>query len=174
MPLVIRENKPPRLSIGVLSMLALAYEILLMRLFSIIQWHHFAYMIISLALLGYGASGTFLFLARRYLLPRYSRAYLVNLLLFGISSMACYLVSQHIQFNAEEILWDLEQAYRLMIIYILLALPFFFVANAIGLTYRTGVRKQFSLKRPAFYIAPPFSYSNCIIFEWSGGPQRER
>ena len=134
MPLVIRENKPPRLSIGVLSMLALAYEILLMRLFSIIQWHHFAYMIISLALLGYGASGTFLFLARRYLLPRYSRAYLVNLLLFGISSMACYLVSQHIPFNAEEILWDLEQAYRLMIIYILLALPFFFVANAIGLT----------------------------------------
>ncbi len=28
-----------------------------MRLFSIILWHHFAYMIISLALLGYGASG---------------------------------------------------------------------------------------------------------------------
>ena len=31
-----------------------------MRLFSIILWHHFAYMIISLALLGYGASGTLL------------------------------------------------------------------------------------------------------------------
>ena len=30
-----------------------------MRLFSIIQWHHFAYMMISVALLGYGAAGTF-------------------------------------------------------------------------------------------------------------------
>lgn len=28
-----------------------------MRLFSIIQWHHFAYMMISVALLGYGAAG---------------------------------------------------------------------------------------------------------------------
>ena len=56
---------PPLLSIALISAAALAYEILLMRLFSIIQWHHFAYMMISLALLGYGASGTFLVLTRR-------------------------------------------------------------------------------------------------------------
>jgi len=36
----------------------LAYEVLLTRLFSIVLWHHFAYMIISAAMLGYGASGT--------------------------------------------------------------------------------------------------------------------
>ena len=36
-----------------------------MRLFSISLWHHFAYMIISLALLGYGASGALLTLAQR-------------------------------------------------------------------------------------------------------------
>ena len=46
--------------LDLISASALAYEILLMRLFSIVQWHHFAYMVISLALLGYGASGTFL------------------------------------------------------------------------------------------------------------------
>jgi hypothetical protein len=45
-------------SIFLLSACALAYEILLMRLFSIIQWHHFAYMVIGLALLGYGISGS--------------------------------------------------------------------------------------------------------------------
>jgi hypothetical protein len=37
---------------------AIGYEIVLKRLFAIALWHHFAYMIISLALLGYGASGT--------------------------------------------------------------------------------------------------------------------
>ena len=51
---------PPLLSVALISAAALAYEILLMRLLSIIHWHHFAYMIISVALLGYGASGTFM------------------------------------------------------------------------------------------------------------------
>jgi hypothetical protein len=41
-----------------ISAAILAYEVLLMRLFSIIGWHHFAYMIISIALLGFGVSGT--------------------------------------------------------------------------------------------------------------------
>ena len=37
----------PYITVFILSVAGLAYEILLMRLFSIIQWHHFAYMIIS-------------------------------------------------------------------------------------------------------------------------------
>jgi hypothetical protein len=51
-------------AVGIISASSLAYEVLLMRLFSIIQWHHFAYMMISLALLGYGVSGVFLALNR--------------------------------------------------------------------------------------------------------------
>ena len=58
------EAGPPLIAIALISAAALAYEILLMRLFSIILWHHFAYMIISLALLGYGASGVLLTLGR--------------------------------------------------------------------------------------------------------------
>jgi len=139
-----QNERPPLYSIAVLSMSALAYEVLLMRLFSIIQWHHFAYMIISLALLGYGASGTFLSLFRKYLLPRYSSVYLINLVLFGFSSLICFLLSQQIQFNAEQILWDVGQALRLMAIYLLLALPFFFVANAIGLSL---IRYQYDMPR---------------------------
>jgi hypothetical protein len=51
-------------AIGILAGAALAYEILLARLFSILLWHHFAYMIISVALLGIGASGTVLAFTR--------------------------------------------------------------------------------------------------------------
>ena len=144
MNIIAQNERPPWFSIAVLSMSALAYEILLMRLFSIIQWHHFAYMIISLALLGYGASGTFLSLFRSYLLPRYSRVYLINVILFGFSSLLCYLISQQIQFNAEEIFWDAGQPLRLMAIYILLSLPFFFVATAIGLSF---IRYQNDISR---------------------------
>ncbi|HIJ78146.1 MAG: hypothetical protein OEY01_02425 [Desulfobulbaceae bacterium] len=41
---------PPSLAVALVSATALAFEILLVRLFAIIQCHHFAYMVISLAL----------------------------------------------------------------------------------------------------------------------------
>ena len=55
-----RGHVAPPAAISLVSASALAYEVLLTRLFSIVQWHHFAYMAISIALLGYGASGSFL------------------------------------------------------------------------------------------------------------------
>jgi hypothetical protein len=104
-----------------------------MRLFSIIQWHHFAYMMISLALLGYGVSGAFIMLLQRPLLQRFAASYIINLTLFGICSVGCFLLAQHIPFNAEEVLWDARQTVWLLYTYLLLAVPFFFAANAIGL-----------------------------------------
>lgn len=122
-----------RLSLGVISAASLAYQVLLIRLFSIIQWHHFAYMIISLALLGYGGSGTFLTLTQKKLLPRFEQAYLANLLIFGFSSVFCFYLAQKISFNPEEFLWNGYQSLRLLAIYLILAMPFFFAANSIGL-----------------------------------------
>ena len=135
------------LSIALVSATALAYEVLLMRLFSIIQWHHFAYMMISLALLGYGVSGAFLMLLQRPLLQRFAASYIINLTLFGISSVGCFLLAQRIPFNAEEVLWDARQSIWLLYTYLLLALPFFFAANAIGLAlihYRTRLARIYA------------------------------
>jgi len=126
---------PPLFSIALVSATALAYEILLMRLFSIIQWHHFAYMMISLALLGYGASGTFLALARRWLEGRFLAAYIVNAALFGVSTVVCFLLAQTVPFNALEVLWDPRQPLWLMLIFLLLFIPFFCVANCICLAF---------------------------------------
>ncbi|MCZ6467022.1 MAG: hypothetical protein O6829_07090, partial [Alphaproteobacteria bacterium] len=58
-------------AVALLSAAAIGYEILLIRLFSIILWHHFAFMIISLAILVVGACGTFLFFSRSWLEPRF-------------------------------------------------------------------------------------------------------
>jgi spermidine synthase len=124
----------PRFSIALISASALAYEILLARLFAIIQWHHFAYMIISLALLGYGISGAFLSIFAAQLKKHYSTTFIINIILFGLAVLSCFLIAQQIPFNAEEILWDRRQLAWLFAIYLLLMLPFFFVANAIGLS----------------------------------------
>ena len=122
----------PRVSILLASATGVAYEILLIRLFSIVQWHHFAYMIISLALLGYGASGAFLSLTRPWWKNRFRSFFFFNLLLFAVSMPACYLLAQNISFHPEEMFWHPALLVNLLAIYLLLALPFFFLANAIG------------------------------------------
>lgn len=128
----------PRLSllaaVTIISASALAYEVLLMRLFSIIQWHHFAYMLISMALLGYGVSGVFLALNRDRLAPLFPVAIMTNMLLFSLSVPACFLLAQQIPFNPAEILWTSVQLLYLCGIYLILALPFFFAANVVGLS----------------------------------------
>jgi len=134
----------PRYSVLLASATALAYEILLVRLFSITYWHHYAYMIISLALLGYGISGAFLALFQQRLQARFRAAYLVNLVLFAFSLPLSYLLAERIGFSPEEILWDPRQWAKLATIYLYLSLPFLFVANAIGLAlmhYRDSVSR---------------------------------
>ncbi|MDH3453296.1 MAG: SAM-dependent methyltransferase, partial [Gammaproteobacteria bacterium] len=89
-------------SVALISVAAIGYEVLLMRLLSIIHWHHFAYMIISLALLGYGVSGTFIALGGRRLQERFALSYVASALGFCISMPACFLLAQRIPFNALE------------------------------------------------------------------------
>jgi len=129
-----KTSTPPLLSIFILSSAALAYEVLLIRLFSIIHWHHFSFMVISIALLGYGVSGSFITLFRNRLLQHYKSVFIINIVLFGLSSIACFITIQQLPFNALEILWDSSQWQRLLLSYLLLTLPFLFVANAIALT----------------------------------------
>lgn len=127
--------EPPLLAIALLSTGVLGYEILLMRLFSIVQWHHFAYMMISLALLGYGAAGTFVALRGEWLSRRYPAAFVLSSALFGVSAVAAFLLAQRVPFNALEIFWDPQQPRHLLVMYLLLFVPFFLAGNAICLTF---------------------------------------
>ena len=126
-------HKILRYSIALVSAAALAYEILLMKIFSIVQWHHFAYMVISLALLGYGISGTFIALFRDRLLSHFSMAFIANMVLFGISTILSFVLTQQIPFHAQEMFWDPGSILWLLAYFLLLTLPFFFAANTVGL-----------------------------------------
>jgi len=121
------------LAVGLVSAGVLAYEVLLARLFSIIQWYHFAYMAISIALLGYGASGTFLALLRHRLDARAPAAFAAFAALFGISAVACFALAERLPFNALELIWDPRQLLYLCALYAILIVPFFCGAVCIGL-----------------------------------------
>lgn len=67
-----RAGRPPAIGLAVLLSVALvsaaliAYEVVLMRRLLIERWHHFGFLVISVALLGFGASGTLLAAIERY------------------------------------------------------------------------------------------------------------
>ncbi|GLC92809.1 hypothetical protein Tamer19_22170 [Cupriavidus sp. TA19] len=127
--------RPPLLALALLSAAALGYEILLMRLLSIILWHHFAYMMISVALLGYGAAGALVALARQALLRHFMPAFAAGALLFGAGTMACFAIAQQVAFNPLEILWEPSQPLRLLLLYLLLFVPFFCAATSVCLVF---------------------------------------
>ncbi|MBI1925154.1 SAM-dependent methyltransferase [Candidatus Poribacteria bacterium] len=124
---------PYFLSISLLSGSIIAYEITLVRLFSIAQWHHFAYMIISLALLGFGASGTMISLARGWLMPRFHTVYTVSGLTYSICVSGCFALSQYVPFNPLTLVWQPSQMLSLFALYLILSLPFLFGAACIGM-----------------------------------------
>ena len=131
----MKPASPPFAAIAVLSAAALGYEIVLMRLLSIVLWHHFAYMIISVAMLGYGAAGAFVALAQRRLVPRFAAAFTVGAAAFGVTALAAFLLAQRVEFNPLEMLWDWRQPLRLLAVYGLLSIPFFCVATCICLSF---------------------------------------
>lgn len=143
-----RAVTPPFLAVGLLSAAALAYEILLTRLFALIQWHHFAYMIISVAMLGWGAAGTLVALAREALLARFHAVFAAAAALFGVTAIGCFFLAQAIRFNPLEVFWDAGQFLRLALIYLCLFIPFLCAATALCLAYA-----RFGRESPRLYSA---------------------
>ncbi|MBI5435639.1 MAG: SAM-dependent methyltransferase [Nitrosomonadales bacterium] len=127
--------RPPFIAIGLLSACVLAYEVLLTRLFSIVLWHHFAYMIISAAMLGYGASGTLLTLLKEKIAPHFGAAYVMAAAALALLMPTAFLLAQQIPFNPLELLWDNTQPAKLLAVYLLMMLPFFCGGLGIGLVF---------------------------------------
>ena len=127
--------RPPFIAIGLLSASVLAYEVLLTRLFSIVLWHHFAYMIISAAMLGYGASGTALALLKEKIIPHFGAVYVAAAAALALLMPSAFLLAQQVPFNPLELLWDNTQPAKLLAVYLLMILPFFCGGFGIGLVF---------------------------------------
>ena len=108
--------------IFIVSLASLAYEITLTRIFSISLWYHFAFMVISIAMLGIAASGTLLSVYPKLKDPARIHPYM---LLFCISLPASYLLMNIIPFDPARLSWDKSQILYLSLYYLVLSLPFF-------------------------------------------------
>ena len=126
---------PLYFSVALISGAALAYEVLLTRLLAIVHWHNFAYLVISLALLGFGMSGAFLSACGSWCAARFRGCYVANAVLFGAGAPLCFGIVQEMPFNALEITWSVHQWGWLALMFLCLSLPFFGAANCIALAF---------------------------------------
>ena len=130
--MIVRSNLPVLAAVAVLSAAALGYEILLTRLFSIVQWHHFAFLVISVALLGFGASGTFLLVLGERIRTGVGSFLALAALGFGLSAPVSFVIAERVPFNVLDAPWSPGSLGWLLVIELLLAVPFFFAATGIG------------------------------------------
>ncbi|MBM3302887.1 MAG: hypothetical protein FJY85_23435, partial [Deltaproteobacteria bacterium] len=76
------------------SFVTIGWQLALMRCLHITRYHHFSFLIISCALLGFGASGTMLSLCREWV-DRYGNAiFCWGIVAFGISLPLCFRLAQ--------------------------------------------------------------------------------
>ena len=116
------------------SISVLAYEILLMRLLSIGQWHHFAYMAISLALLGFGAAGSMLFILYNRIREQVDAVLPILSGLTSISFPLTFLLSQEVGLDPLQLIWQPTQWFKMLLTYLLMSIPFLLAGGIVGIT----------------------------------------
>ncbi len=108
------------LSVAALSAATLLLETTLTRLFAVAQFYHFAFLVISLALFGYGASGTLL-----SVIPRLREIQLERMLTYlGVGFVftvgLAYAVVNLLPFDSYSIAWDRRQVFLFVLYYLVL------------------------------------------------------
>jgi hypothetical protein len=114
------------------SAATIGLELALMRDLALRYWSHFAYMIISVALLGFGASGTFIALFRRKILNRPGAWFCAATMAFSASIFPCRLAASGVPLDVRYLAWDFSQIGNIVAIELLMFVPLFLAGLAVG------------------------------------------
>ncbi len=124
--------RPKRLlAVALVAASSLSYEIILVRIFAIEHFHHFAYMAIGVAMLGFGATGTLLALFGKPGQTTAERGFTWCVVLTSASLVLSPTLVHQISLDPTQLAWNLGQWFRLAVVYGLLALPFAVAAMVI-------------------------------------------
>jgi len=117
----------------------MANEIFLIRLLSLRFWPHFVPLIISQAMLGFGASGVALHLLRPRIAKKPGTVFAWVVLLAASSFELAFRASQHVPFDPFLLLWNPSSWPAFALFFFLLAVPFFLAGTAVGLPLSFGL-----------------------------------
>jgi spermidine synthase len=121
-----------RLAVALVSMAVIGLQLTLMRTLALQLWGHLAYLVIGVALLGFGASGTALTLLRNRVSTN-PRAWLTSLImLLGLSILLAPRAAQLVPVNIRFLAWDLSQIGGIFALELMILVPFLLAGAAIG------------------------------------------
>jgi MFS family permease len=128
------------ISVFLIGFSSLAFEVLLTRIFSISQFNHLSFMVISIALFGFAASGTFLSIvsSRQVARPRYLAARkttAVLMMLYTATTIGSFMALNNLPLDYFRLPVEPIQIFYLFAAFVLLALPFFFAGFIVALAY---------------------------------------
>jgi hypothetical protein len=123
----------PLVGVALASFAALLLELSLTRLFSVILFYHFAFLAISVALLGLGAGGVFAYLRRQWL-ARYPTRSLATACC-TINAAATLLVLEIVLHTPVSLELSSANFLKLTVIYLSSALPFFFTGLLLAVVF---------------------------------------
>ena len=118
--------------IFLIALSTLLLEFSLTRILSVSLWYHFAFMVISVALLGFGVSGVVLSLNKRLNTINTDKLLSGLSILYGISVILSFILMNKIPFDPFSLLTDSMQYVYLPVYYLLITIPFFFAGLIIS------------------------------------------
>jgi len=154
--------------VGLASFAGLLLELALTRLFSVVLFYHFAFLAISIALLGLGAGGVFAYLRRPWLARWTVRR--LGAALCGINAVAIILMLEVVLHVPVRL--DLAWANfgRLSLMYVAAAVPFFFT----GVLFSSVLARESKIVSQLYGADLAGGAISCLavvpLLNWLGGP----
>jgi len=125
-----------------ISVATLLLELSLTRVMSVALWYHFGFLVVSTALLGFGAAGVSIFLwpwAREK--GELDRVLASFSLLFGLSTIGSFWLVQHVPFDPLDLFFDPRQWIVLPLYSLVQAAPFFCTGLVLSVAFSRAGQK---------------------------------
>jgi spermidine synthase len=150
------------------SFASLLLELSLTRLFSVVLFYHFAFLAVSVALLGLGAGGVFAYLRRPWL-QRWSAAQLGTrlCLLNAVAIVAALWVVLHVPVSLG---LDGHNFLRLTALYLACAVPFFFTGLLFAVVFAREASRVATLYGADLLGGAAACLAVVPALNWLGGP----
>lgn len=149
-----------KLGLLLVSLSTLMLEFTLIRVLSVSLWYHFAFMIISIALLGYGISGVTIAISDKLNKKDTSRLLTLASLSYSLSVLISFGIINSIPFEPFSLFVKPIQFLYLPLYYLAIVLPFFLAGIVIGLIF---TRFKNSISRLYFFDLIGAGLS-CFVF----------
>jgi hypothetical protein len=120
-----------------ISTAGIAFELYVMRVFSVGSWSNFGSLVISTALLGIGLAGIILTFVEERIRQRPEMYMSILAILLPLSMSGAVIIAQMVPFNPIFLASDSRQLWFIGAYYIIYGLPFFIIAAFVGISFIT-------------------------------------